>query len=115
MPGPYVELSDKAFRSARMAVITALLAPILLPPSLFAIRLAFGNTPPDLLIATMVAGWCVLWGVLFVLFLGGLRDQERRNNRVPAVIYATGLWIGSSLAGAFLTAVTAGMLEIDIV
>jgi hypothetical protein len=111
MAGAYVELSENAFRSARVAVIAAAVAPIVLPVVLIAVRLAFGNTLPVLLMTTIVAGWCLFWGVLFLLFLGGLRDEERRRNRLPAIMYATGLWFASSLAAVFLSAVTIGYLE----
>jgi high-affinity Fe2+/Pb2+ permease len=104
-------LSEQAFQSARVAVATAILAPAHLPPVLIVAHLLFGAEPPSWVMAMILFGWCVLWGVLFAMFLAGLRDEERHINRVPAMFYATGLWFGSSLLAGVMLGITRGVLE----
>ena len=108
----YIELSERAFRSARVAVVIAALAPLFPSISLFAIRAVYGTTPPIAVFLAMFAAWCLLWGALFISFLWGLQDHERRINRLPAMIYATVLWFASSLVAMILGGITAGMLSV---
>ncbi|MFP5247702.1 MAG: hypothetical protein ACLGH0_13505 [Thermoanaerobaculia bacterium] len=106
------ELSERAFRSARAAVITAAAATPLPPLALITVRALFGPTPPLVPIAVLLGLWCLLGGVLFAQILYGLESDERSNSRPLALVAALGLWFASTVVAMVLTMIVATVVRV---